>query len=382
MKILIFEPTGGFWPYSPNFSNCIANSTNEVYLLTSRDRLGLEYDNLNFMPICKSMKNFNPKRNSLFWIFNRTFVAISWLIKRNKILRSLDIDILHIQSTPTIFDIYFIKFIPRKVKVILTVHDVLPLTSTKYNTNFSLKKFYSRSNIILVHSKMNKLELINKFQINDNKIHIIPHIAKELDLNSLPSRERSLENLEIIPNKFNILFFGGIRKSKGLNILLDAIKLLDNEDIHLIIAGKPSWDMTEIFIRGEIHKLGIFKFITFDFEYIPDSKVTYYFRSSDLVVLPYLEFHSQSGVLLQAYQYGLPVIVSDKGSLGETVEEDETGIVMKTLNSHEIAKNILTMIYDSKRYDLYSKNAKNIIKRKYSCEIVDEEIRRIYKILI
>lgn len=63
--------------------------------------------------------------------------------------------------------------------------------------------------------------------------------------------------------------------------------------------------------------------------YIPDSKLDALLRTHTAVVLPYLNFSAQSGVLNVALAYRVPVVVSDVGALGETVRQFGIGTVVK-----------------------------------------------------
>ena len=122
-------------------------------------------------------------------------------------------------------------------------------------------------------------------------------------------KERSeVENkLGLTPGKKNILFFGLIRKYKGLDILLEAFDKLP-EDYQLIIAGEPYGSFApyqEIIdrISGKDRVIKVLK-------YIKDSEVTDYFSAADLAVLPYRSA-TQSGISSVAYHFEVPMIVTD-----------------------------------------------------------------------
>lgn len=139
-------------------------------------------------------------------------------------------------------------------------------------------------------------------------------------------KERSeVENkLGLTPGKKNILFFGLIRKYKGLDILLEAFDKLP-EDYQLIIAGEPYGSFApyqEIIdrISGKDRVIKVLK-------YIKDSEVTDYFSAADLAVLPYRSA-TQSGISSVAYHFEVPMIVTDVGGLKETIGDRGTGLVV------------------------------------------------------
>ena len=122
-----------------------------------------------------------------------------------------------------------------------------------------------------------------------------------------------------------LLFFGLIRKYKGLDVLLRAFNTLP-EDYRLIIAGEPYGDFSDCraLIDGSPAKDRI---LLFD-RYIPDAEVKTFFCASDAVVLPYRSA-TQSGVNALALHFEVPMIVTDTGSLRATVEGAGTGLVVE-----------------------------------------------------
>ncbi|MCQ2146921.1 MAG: glycosyltransferase [Bacteroidales bacterium] len=121
----------------------------------------------------------------------------------------------------------------------------------------------------------------------------------------------------------NILFFGLIRKYKGLDILIQAFDKLPN-DYQLVIAGEPygSFDEYQQLIDASCAKDRIFVFPN----YIKDSMVKDYFSCADVTVLPYRSA-TQSGISSISYHFEVPMIVTDVGGLKSTVGDRGTGIV-------------------------------------------------------
>ncbi|MBD9172079.1 MAG: glycosyltransferase, partial [Clostridiales bacterium] len=119
-----------------------------------------------------------------------------------------------------------------------------------------------------------------------------------------------------------LLFYGGIRESKGLDILLNALKGLP---VKLIIAGAMPYGeqfdkYQHIINSNKIDTLQIIQFTE-------DSFRDVLFQVSDFLVLPYKEFYSQSGVFMQAIQYHLPIIATDVSSFKYYVEHYDIGYI-------------------------------------------------------
>ena len=151
------------------------------------------------------------------------------------------------------------------------------------------------------------------------------------------SREAAEEALGIPHGGKTLLFFGLIRKYKGLDILLRAFGTLPQE-YRLLIAGEPYGDFSEYraLIDGSPAKDRI---LLFD-RYIPDSEVKTFFCASDAVVLPYRSA-TQSGVNALALHFEVPMIVTDTGSLRATVEGAGTGLVVDKAEPECVAGGIL-----------------------------------------
>jgi glycosyltransferase involved in cell wall biosynthesis len=83
-------------------------------------------------------------------------------------------------------------------------------------------------------------------------------------------------------------------------------------------------------------------------EFIPDSQIECFFKAADLLILPYTSIF-QSGLLALGYNFGLPVVAADVGSLKEDIVEGETGFVCRPEDSTDLARAI-QKYFDS---DLY-----------------------------
>ncbi|MFN8279338.1 MAG: glycosyltransferase [Saprospiraceae bacterium] len=134
------------------------------------------------------------------------------------------------------------------------------------------------------------------------------------------------QKLGIDPGIRLCLFFGFIRKYKGLDLLLEAFagKFLKNADIHLLVAGEYYEDSK--FYLDIIEKNNIQEKVILRTNFIPDSEVKYYLSAADVVVQPYREA-TQSGVTPLAYHFEVPMIVTNVGALPQLVPHGEVGRV-------------------------------------------------------
>lgn len=132
--------------------------------------------------------------------------------------------------------------------------------------------------------------------------------------------------LRLNNNELIVLFFGFIRKYKGLDLLLQAMQIVKNDPrpIRLLVAGEYYEDEAEY--NKLISQLGIADVLIMRTQFIPDSEVKYYLCAADVVVQPYRNA-TQSGVTPLAYHFEAPMIVTNVGGLPDLVPHDKVGLV-------------------------------------------------------
>ncbi|MBO9205379.1 MULTISPECIES: glycosyltransferase [Niastella] len=138
------------------------------------------------------------------------------------------------------------------------------------------------------------------------------------------SKSAAREKLGITGNEKIILFFGFIRKYKGLDILLEAMPLLKGQPIKLLVAGEFYED--EKAYQEQIDRLGIMDSLILRTDFIPDSEVKYYLCAADAVIQPYRNA-TNSGVTPLAYHFEKPMVVTNVGNLPIQVPNGKVGLV-------------------------------------------------------
>lgn len=141
------------------------------------------------------------------------------------------------------------------------------------------------------------------------------------------SRDAALKDLNLDPDWKYLLFFGFIRDYKGLDLLLKAMacKAVRDQKIKLIVAGE-FYSKPDPYLNL-IEELQLSDRVVMATDFIPDSRVKYYFCAADLVVQPY-KTATQSGVTQIAYHFLKPMVVTDVGGLKEIVPHEKTGYVV------------------------------------------------------
>jgi glycosyltransferase involved in cell wall biosynthesis len=134
------------------------------------------------------------------------------------------------------------------------------------------------------------------------------------------------KGLNIGDNDKVILFFGFIRKYKGLDIALQAMadQRVRDLGIKLLVAGEFYEDAAPY--HDLIARLNIASSLLLRTDFIPDSEVRQYLCAADAVIQPYRNA-TQSGVTPLAYHFEKPMIVSNIGGLAALVPHEQVGLV-------------------------------------------------------
>ena len=210
----------------------------------------------------------------------------------------------------------------KKTKIICIADNVIPHEKRPGDKPFTRYFLKSCDAFITMSEKvMSDLRLFEKTKpallvshpLYDNFGAILPKTEARTHL-GLPADEKI------------ILFFGFIRKYKGLDLLFEAMALpaIKNAGIRLLVAGE--FYEEEKGYQAQIDQLGIREQLYLRTDFIPDSEVKYYLSAADAVIQPYRNA-TQSGVTPLAYHFEKPMLVTNVGGLPALVPDKKVGLV-------------------------------------------------------
>ncbi len=162
---------------------------------------------------------------------------------------------------------------------------------------------------------MSRYVLNDLKQFTKKEVSLVQHPLYD---NFGPKHEQNTarKSLGIPDGVFVFLFFGFIRKYKGLDLLISAFELLKNENVCLVIAGEYYAGENEI--KDQIAHSPAKSKISEHTKFINDDEVGLYFSAANCVVQPYRNA-TQSGVTPLAYHFEVPMIVTNVGALPDLV---------------------------------------------------------------
>lgn len=184
--------------------------------------------------------------------------------------------------------------------LVLTAHDVLP-REPRPGQLAAQRRLYERFDAIVVHSAHGRARLTGELGIDPARVHVIPHGAFA-HLADCPPQPPPFQTEKPV-----VLCFGLMRPYKGIDLLLDAWRGIDEAE--LWIAGLPKFDIAPLRRAAPAN-------VRFVARFVGDAELPAYFQRADLVVLPYREIE-QSGVLFTALAFGVPLLLSDVGGFPE-----------------------------------------------------------------
>jgi len=261
-------------------------------------------------------------------------------------------------------------------KIVVTAHDVESFDDKKgveYGRNLFLQ-----GDAVIAHNQISKSELINKIKLPEDFVHVIPHGNYLDSITNPPSKQQARQALGLSESEKIILFFGQIKKVKGLGVLLDAMPevIKNHSDVRLVIAGKVWKDDFSIY-QKQIDEHHLADHIRAEIRYIGDDEVDAFYRSADVIVLPYLKIY-QSGVLLMAMSYNIPVLVSDIPGMTEIIIDGDNGFCFKTEDHLSLGSKLTEILQSPARLAQVSNNGLDTVKQRFSWEAIGISSAQLY----
>ncbi len=243
------------------------------------------------------------------------FIWNLWTLQRY--LRRNPVDVYHTQ--------YILPFfIPRKIKLITTIHDIsfnfFP-QFIKWTDLFFLKMLIpwslKRTDKIIAVSKFTKDEIIRFYKIAPEKVEVAYNsVGNNFAQNYFPQKEVDVVRTKYnLPEKF-ILYLGTMQPRKNLSFLIEAYVGIKDKipGVKLVLAGKKSYNydrkIDQIVASYKLEKDVLFPGFIDEL----DKPVVFYL--SQLFVFPSL--YEGFGIpILEAMSQGVPVLAADISSLRE-----------------------------------------------------------------
>ena len=214
------------------------------------------------------------------------------------------------------------KGLNKRITKIGIIHNAFPHEKILLQKKFL--KFYLNNvdkYISLSKNVYEQIKTINSKKTGINLFHPIPiKFGKPIDINI------AKEKIGLKSYFKYLLFFGIIRKYKGLDILIKAMKEIVTQDnkIRLLVVGE-NYESAEKYKNLAI-KEDVIESIQFRNDFINDNEIKFWFSSASLIIQPY-KSASQSGITPLAIQFETPTVCSNIKGMSEFVTDCKDGFL-------------------------------------------------------
>ena len=308
----------------------------EAYLLAIKEpKVELQKNNYTWLVDCPERPGITKKTFNV-----PLLISIILRIKKEKF------DVIYFESLHT-WNLPIMLF-KGKAKVYQVIHEVIPHEGDSQVDMVDLmnRAVVRFSDYIVLRNKTYISDMFKRYRISKKRV-------KYLELwRRYPEYTKPIHTQRM-------LFFGRINPYKGADNLLEIAKLCP--EIHFDVIGRVDSQMENI-----IHELEKLPNVYLYNDYVTDEKMKEAFINCDWVILPY-NSASQSGIIIDAYKYGRPVIAFSVGAIPEQVDHGKSGFLIKAGDNIKFANKLNEVIQISRdEYKKMSEYAYNYGCQKYA----------------
>lgn len=340
----------------------LIDSDNDFFLYQSDDK---EYvPARNFITRKAYLPTYSYKREQLFFSA-RTF------------LDRLDVFHAPIHLPP--------KYIPKKTKVVMTVHDLhaekdqdglYPIAMREYFIPKRVRAI-EKADAVIVHTEKVKNDVMEHCDISSDKIHVFPlGIKEEFRTEYAHDDLLSVKKKYKLPDKY-ILYVGSIESWKRPSFLIEAFnkyKKANDSDVQLVLVGRRGSSKKECAAvesaakeNSDIHW----------YEKVDDSDLPLFYRNAEMFVSASVR-EGVGMIFLEAMASGIPVVGSNTSAIPETI--GEAGLLFEKDSTEDLVDKIRDVLHDvSLRNDLIKKGLERA--ELFSWKKYAESILGLYKSL-
>jgi glycosyltransferase involved in cell wall biosynthesis len=395
-RIVVVEPNGvgGLVHYAYQLCTALADRGARVTLITSTDyelislphRFEVE-PTLRLWPTIES----RPRRSRVPALVAKVgrkvrrvgrgirYVAAWW--KASHRILELEPDIAQFGVIRFPFQILFLRRLQRAgITLAQICHEFEPREAGRL-TRWAHRRLsagvYRCFDVVFLHDRETADRFLAHHPVDPSVVRVIPHGNEMMFLETADPERDLREHYGIQPGTPVVLFFGGLRPSKGVADLIDAFAIvLTHVRAHLLIAG-PAAGMEPASLDEHVARLGIAAHTTIDPRYVPLDEVGPLLRTATVVALPYRSA-TASGVLQVAYAFGRPVVATALGALTADVETGETGLLVAPSDPTAFARALVALLADPSKAERMGARARERATSRYGWDGIAATVLAAY----
>lgn len=317
MKAILVS--NGFQPnYEKAFANGLARNGVEVTLVSSDRTLVRELDRrVHAIPLRGSQDPSRHRLRKAWGLASYAWRLLGFLTKRRG--ETLHLTGMFITASVPLGLLEVLVYRLMSRRFLLTVHNILPHDQHTRLNAWAMRALYRVPHLLVVHTEKMRATLMDQWGIKPERVIVMEHGVDDLPVAPQPWKPDP-------GGRLRLLMFGAVARYKGMDVALDALEGLDDFGVSLSIVGICRDTQLAMELEEAIARVPAGHRVRWQREYVDEDAVQSIFEKADAVLLPYRHI-DQSGVLLTAYRFGLPVVAFDVGSFARYVTP-ETGIVI------------------------------------------------------
>jgi len=258
-------------------------------------------------------------------------------------------DVVHVQYLPMLerhvpIELWFLRHCRHLGSALVcTVHDILPHDSGQAHAQ-SFQRVYGMMDAVICHSDAAKEQLIAGFNIERERIWVIPHgpLFFEGSGAHMPAVRSRLDGVSDVI----VLCQGWIRPYKGIDFLLDSWQEVQRSGAKakLVIAGNGDPSLLNA-IRERVCSLGMEDSVELCFRFQSVEEMLSYYQAADIVVYPYKAI-TTSGALMTGISQRKAIVATSLPLFREVLQHGKNALLCNYGDTAQLASALLSLISD------------------------------------
>lgn len=255
------------------------------------------------------------------------------------------------------------------VKIVYHMHNKgVAINKDKAFDDYLYKRVFNNSQVILLSQYL--YNDIEKY-VNIEDVFLCPNGIPEVDY----QLENNVENTE---SKVRILFLSNLIESKGIYILLEACKLLDDRELNFycdFVGGEA--DINKTIFEKKVKELNLDNKVKYLGKQYADDKIST-FKNSDIFAFPTFYHNETFGLVnLEAMQYNLPIVSTFEGGIPDVVEDGVNGFLVKQRDIVDLANKLEVLIQDKDLRMEMGIAGRKKYEREFTLDIFEKRLKDI-----
>lgn len=283
-----------------------------------------------------------------------------------------------------------LKSLPHKPNVIYDVHEPYPVTITNTKTRWKITAlFYALYGNYIRHWESRKVRHYDKIIATEENVYERFNNILGEGKSAIIYNYTNLKPLpdEGIKKEFDLIYTGSIRSIRGVMQILEAVDILINsgKKLKMLFIGVIHEPDLEKKMKQFVASKVLQDHISIQAS-VPYTDITRYYSLSRIGLIIFQDLPVNRTILpIKLFEYmafGLPVICSDFGHMVTYVKKEKCGIAVDPSDPLAISEAIVRLLEDQEFYSECSKNGRNAATQKYSWQIMETRLLRLYNNLL